>query len=204
MQLASLIARFLDLVLPPTDTARIVREAREEKLGALLSPQLVAPDVIALLPYRHSLVRALVIEAKFHRNERAYALLGAVLADYLEAMQEEEAPFGEVAPILVPIPLGVGRRRERGYNQIEEILRAAGLPYQPLLQRVRETLPQTTLPRAERLRNMEGAFAADQLDAAHTYIVLDDVTTTGATLAAAADALRAAGATTVQALALAH
>jgi predicted amidophosphoribosyltransferase len=110
----------------------------------------------------------------------------------------------------VPIPLGAGRRKERGYNQAEEIARRAGatlsIPLEAAaLIRTRETASQVSLPKWRRRENMLGAFdAAQQADPALLYIVVDDVCTTGATLLAAATALRAAGARKILPIALAH
>jgi ComF family protein len=110
----------------------------------------------------------------------------------------------------VPVPLGKERRRERGFNQVEEIARRVakelGITIDTaLLERVRETASQVSLPRRAREENMRGAFsAAHPANPSYTYIVLDDVITTGATLQAAIDALRAAGAQHIIPLALAH
>lgn len=203
--LARLLEGLIDLVLPRKDTARLVGDASPETLGSLSAPTLLPSGAVYLLPYRHRAVRAAILEAKFHRNERAFQLLGSVLADYLGTVAEDARPFGVAPFILVPVPLGERRRRERGYNQVEETARRGGIPVEPALLRIRETAPQTSLPRGARLANMEGAFAAAAPLSPHaTYIVFDDVMTTGATLAAAAAALRAAGATDVRELALAH
>ena len=74
-----------------------------------------------------------------------------------------------------------------------------------LLERTRDTKPQTSLNREARKRNMQGAFrATEPLDPDLAYIILDDVMTTGATLEAACTALTEAGALHVEAIALAH
>ncbi len=198
---ARAIGFVLDLVLPRADTARLVSEARAESFGALLSPAQLPDGRVALLPYRSPLVRAAVIETKFRRNERATTLLAGALRDYLDGYREE----GGALPRIVPVPLGAARRKARGYNQVELVARTAGVRPEALLLRVRETEAQTSLSRQKRLRNMADAFAiVGPLDPNDTYIVLDDVTTTGATLGAAAEALRKAGAARVELLALAH
>lgn len=134
---------------------------------------------------------------KFHgRREVARAvapLLGPALA---------EAAAG--CDLLVPVPLHRRRLRQRGYNQAALILRHArryaGLPVDALsLRRVRPTAPQTGLDRAARRRNVDGAFAVVRPGrvAGRAVLLFDDVVTTGATLAAASGALRAAGAARV-------
>ena len=106
---------------------------------------------------------------------------------------------------IVPVPLHKNRARERGFNQIELVLKA--LPqefrdgtlatYAPhLIERVRETKQQTRLSRSERLSNVAGAFSTPNAGALKkaNIVLVDDVTTTGATLVNAAHPLRRAGA----------
>lgn len=200
----------LDILFPPRDTESLVRDATLSELGRFVHPQMLADGRVSLMPYRTPLARALIQEAKFRGNERAAALLGNVLREYLRSWLEEHEPFEARSVILVPLPLSKERLKERGYNQSERIAVHAlsKLPevrLEALLMRTRDTLPQTSLPRRERLRNMEAAFsAALPLSGAHTYIVFDDVSTTGATLAAATEALSRAGAKEVLPLSLAH
>ena len=110
----------------------------------------------------------------------------------------------------MPVPLGRARRKERGFNQVEEIAKGAvaelGLAIDAtLLERTRETVSQVSLPREKREENMRTAFrAVRRADPAHIYIVIVDVITTGATRQAAVDALKDAGAEHIVPLALAH
>jgi predicted amidophosphoribosyltransferase len=125
---------------------------------------------------------------------------------------------------LVPVPLGPGRLRARGYNQSERLARALGRrwgrPVVPLLVRVRDTATQTALTPQARLANVAGAFEMRNGECRmrnegtptnsacripnsafeRPLILVDDVFTTGATLAEAARALERAGATTVLAV----
>lgn len=120
--------------------------------------------------------------------------------------------WGLAAEIVVPVPLHPRRKRGRGFNQAEKLARpfatALALTYAPeLLRRVRATPPQVrTASEAERRANVYGAFAcggdALQLRGARVVLV-DDVTTTGATFGACADALFQAGAEAVYGLAFA-
>lgn len=102
--------------------------------------------------------------------------------------------------VVVPVPLGQRRLRERGFNQSAilagHLAQRLGCEYAPrALRRRRETPPQSSLPLAERARNLENAFAAgrDPVEG-RAVLLVDDVLTTGATARAAATALRHAGA----------
>ena len=201
-----MLAPILDFLFPPKDTARIVARTNEIEFGRLLAPTVLASGAVGLLPYRHSLVRAAIIEAKFHRNPKALSLLATVLKDYLDAYALDVDAFEPVSVTLIPIPLSAQRRRERGYNQVEEIAKRGCISYDgKILARVRDTTQQTSLPRKARLENMTGAFAAvDSIESNRTYIILDDVHTTGATLESARAALIERGSTRVELLSLAH
>jgi ComF family protein len=111
---------------------------------------------------------------------------------------------------VLPLPLGPRRLAERGYNQALELARrlAPSKVDTRSLVRWRETVPQTTLGHADRLNNVERAFAVDPqyapaLRGAHLVLV-DDVMTSGASLGAAALALRQAGAARITAVVLAR
>ena len=101
------------------------------------------------------------------------------------------------------MPLHPSRRRERGFNQAEDLARHVGLPVALALKRIRQTPTQTGLPAAERHANVAGAFRATRVRsrlAAATVVLVDDVRTTGATLDACARALKEAGVREVFAL----
>jgi len=207
------LTHLLDILLPPRKSEALVREATLETIGTLVIPQIVeGAGATALLPYREPSVRALIVEAKYRDSKHAQELLGSILRDYLEQLVEDGQTLSGKKFVLVPIPLGARRLRSRGYNQVEQVchmalrspLREVSLAPE-LLERTRETLPQTSLPKGARSQNLQNAFhAVAPLDNAHTYIVVDDVVTTGATLKADRDGLRQAGASSVQLLALAH
>jgi len=114
--------------------------------------------------------------------------------------------------VLVPVPLHPSRERERGFNQSlwlaqcwAEVLPVAGV--QLLLNRSRWTGTQTRLDREERRRNVRGAFAVCPnvvVSADLTYVLTDDVFTTGSTLNECCRVLRRAGAVHLKVLTLAH
>ncbi len=114
--------------------------------------------------------------------------------------------------VLVPVPLHRTRERERGFNQSVVLARALAktLPVagiENLLLRRRRTGTQTRLPRADRMKNVRGAFALSPeavVRADLTYVVVDDVFTTGSTMNECCRVLRNAGAKSLKVLAFAH
>ncbi len=116
-------------------------------------------------------------------------------------------PAGVTA--VVPVPLARARERERGYNQAallaERIAASADLPLRPRwLTRLRDTPAQSELSAAERRANVRHAFGASPEVAGAHVVLVDDVLTTGATIAECSRALRAAGAAAIGVLTVAR
>ncbi len=135
-----------------------------------------------------------------HRADHA-TTLGLLLAD---AFARADLPRLNV---LVPVPLSPARLAERGYNQsaliAQSVAHATGLSMDTAtLARIRHTDPAAQLDREARARMMQGAFAATRRVDGQAIGLVDDVMTTGATMQAAAHALKAAGAQLVIALAV--
>jgi ComF family protein len=119
-------------------------------------------------------------------------------------------PALDQADVLLPMPLSPERLRERGFNQSLELARhlSPSKTVAGLLLRIRHTAPQSSLKREERLKNVVDAFAVEPLRTAELrgkrVVLLDDVMTSGASLFAAAQALRDAGAVHITGLILAR
>lgn len=116
---------------------------------------------------------------------------------------------------LLPLPLSTQRLHSRGFNQAWELVKAlahqsgtAAGTHAGLLLRIRDTPPQVRLGREARLRNVQGAFVVDPLHVrviqGRRVVLVDDVMTSGASLFAAAEALREAGASAVSAMVFAR
>ncbi|MCU4671459.1 phosphoribosyltransferase family protein [Microbacterium fluvii] len=132
-------------------------------------------------------------------------VIRAVKADGRTGCARELAPALRAAAVaagwapgtlVVPVPTSRAAYRRRGYRVVDLIARRAGLEVRPLLRARRRAADQRGLDREARRRNVAGAFAASGATGVRVVIV-DDVVTTGATLAEAAAALRAAGAEVV-------
>jgi ComF family protein len=128
----------------------------------------------------------------------------------LSTLWRREPRSIELPQLLLPVPLHRLRLRQRGYNQTLELARplarALGVPLRhDLLERVRRTDAQTELDAVSRRRNVRGAFALRAGVALPTHVaILDDVMTTGATLAECARVLKRAGVPRVDVWALAR
>ena len=153
----------------------------------------------------------LVADFKFHGQPE----LAQPLADRLaQAVRDALQTAGAVGPeLLVPVPLSAARLRERGYNQAWELARrlgpGLGVRAEPaVLLRPVDTAHQALLPRAERERNLRGAFMVDPARrgavTGRRIALVDDVMTTGATLREATLELQRSGAAEVQAWAFAR
>ncbi len=133
--------------------------------------------------------------------------LGEILSRHLIMLLSGQAwPVDFVAPV----PIGVARRAERGYNQATflalPLALAIGKAYLPTaLAKTRDTRSQVGLNAAQRQANVANAFEANRrIVENHSVLIVDDVTTTGATIQACAEALLCAGARQVYGLTLAR
>ncbi|MEO8438342.1 MAG: phosphoribosyltransferase family protein [Chloroflexota bacterium] len=153
-------------------------------------------------------VRSALHDLKYAGERRLAEPLGAAVA-------RRWARVGVGAALVVPVPVHAERERQRGYDQAALIATVAarilGLPMARTLERGRATVAQFELGRDERAANVAGAFrlrASDRSAAAAVdgrwVLLVDDVVTTGATLAACGSALRRAGAVAVSAIAVAR
>lgn len=141
-------------------------------------------------------LRAVIHALKYEGRRSLARPLAALMR-----LRGEEVLAG--ADFLVPVPLHASRRRERGFNQAADLAHHLGLPVSRALIRVRPTDAQTGLPAAQRHRNVRQAFAVaprSRTVAGGIVVLIDDVSTTGATLDACASVLKDAGACEVRAL----
>lgn len=209
MKMRGVFEVLLDAIIPPH--ARAARTKRRTPEDFVLSPtvhELLGVQITTLMDYREQPVQDLIRSLKYDRSGHAAHIAATILGEYLLEEIASHRTFSQKQVLIVPVPLHAQRAKERGFNQIELVLHALSAHFKNgesatlvshALTRVRKTMVQTRLPRSERLSNVAGAFAAtDPASIQNTLIFLvDDVTTTGATLVNAATPLRRAGASVI-------
>lgn len=143
-------------------------------------------------------LRELVHLYKFQGRAAVARELGPLLGQLAREELDGQLAGGGVR--VTHVPIAPARWQERGYDQSELLARRTaewlGLPFEPTLKRQKDTPPQTGLPARQRRRNLRGVFGTlDGIDIADTsYLLIDDVLTTGSTASACAHALKRAGA----------
>lgn len=149
----------------------------------------------------------LIVRMKYGKEERLAAYLGRRMACHVAVGAGQPRPYD----LIIPIPLHVGRLRERGFNQalllaweIGKVLEVEVDPF--LMVKKRATPPQAALAGDERRKNLRGVFDLKDPAAVEDkrILLVDDVYTTGATIEEASRVLLAAGALRVEAVVLAR
>jgi len=168
--------KLLDLLFPPRASQLILRTTPAVNLCAQSGCH---EGIFYCANYTHPLIHAAIGENKFYNSSRARTLLANVLTTWIDQKQ-----LGEVC--FIPVPLGKVRLRERGHNQVLSVLSMTQYLAASVLTRTKETVPQVSLGRQQRLHNIKGIFRCEvellvQLSG-KTLILFDDVATTGATL----------------------
>jgi len=214
-------SHLLDLLFPPRCGGCAARGACLAQLAPLVAPlcgrcgrplPAAARDRSLCRPCRVDGFRALdwaraaypfagPLRETIHRfkygEERARAAqLGLLLRPLLAELPPAVA---DRPPRVIPVPLAAARRRERGYDQSEELARvlaeASDLPLDRRLVRVRATRPQVGLARPARHQNVRAAFRWQGASLrGESFLLIDDVLTTGATADECAATLKSAGA----------
>lgn len=140
---------------------------------------------------------------KYRRNIGLGESIAGQMADFVRSLNWP-------IDILMPVPLGKNRLKERGYNQVGLVARPLaywlGLRYEPdALWKIRETRSQVGLTVSQRRENVYDAYQADQkVVMGKTILIMDDVATTGSTISACTAALLSAGAQDIYVLTIAR
>ena len=202
----AMLEHILDAIVPPRARSARMRARKLEDIPLTLTEHdLLGTQITTLMDYRDAAVQDLVRSLKYDGSGYAAKIAAELLAEYLREEIASLKLFSTKKILIVPLPLHKSRARERGFNQIEIVLQ--NLPQEfkdgivatfapQALARTRATSPQTKLSRAERIKNVAGAFEAGDpslVEGTHVFLI-DDVATTGATLLEAGKPLKKAGA----------
>ncbi|MGE0864004.1 MAG: ComF family protein [Vicinamibacterales bacterium] len=171
-----------------------------------------AVDWACAVDHYEGRLRDVIHALKYERRRSIAKPLGRL-------MRERGSGLLRDAGAVVPVPLHPHRQRERGFNQADDLARHLGVPVVPLLQRVRFTTSQIELPANARHQNVRDAFAltgnpkglppqirplrvggGNPSGLPDIVVLVDDVSTTGATLEACARVLKVGGVKEVRAL----
>ena len=180
-----------------------------EKRGCARCRALELPYSRCVAPWAYEFPVTQLVQALKYQGALANARVFGTRMVAQALREQADDPWPDAA-LVVPVPLHPSRLVERGFNQSHEIARivSRALDLQlagPGLRRIRGTAPQVGLSRQQRAGNLSGAFVAGPSLVAGRHIVLiDDVVTTGSTIATAAQALLDAGASGVVAWAAAR
>lgn len=207
----------VDTIAPPDPFIREIESLSPADFLNRAQRQKVAltDGVLSFFVYKDPLVKAAILEVKSYANRKIAKLLGCVLYELLVAELEDLDTFENFKnPLLLPIPMTRKSIRERGWNQCELFVDAIevasrGKTFETssnTLVKIKKTGDQVGKGRKERFQNLAQCFSVSNPGAVHgrNIIVLDDITTTGATLQEAKRALLEAGARRVLLVAIAH
>lgn len=193
---------------PRTLCSSCRRKLEQNAQGPFVAPKntLSIEGFYALGAYGSEPLTTLIHKIKYQRKEWVLEALRPAMAGAVA-----RSNLSRIIDVAVPVPLYPSRLRERGFNQAQLIALELGhilnIPIEPhALKRIRATKPQMSLREpAQRRRNVQRAFEAHCTESLkdRTILLVDDVTTTGATLQECAKALHAAGANKIFAFVLA-
>lgn len=218
-KLLKLIHTIIDLIFPHTcvgcqKSGQLLCTDCENLL--IITPTTVSDNITALFPYHHNVIKNLLWRLKYKQAGEVADILAPYLADVLLETSIDESVLNLKSEpiILIPSPMSKLRKRARGFNQAAKLAEALAKIHpdsfvvnENLVKKIKETKPQVTCrTRAERLNNIKNAFSANvpQELRYRQFVVIDDVSTTGATINEIIKVLRKTAAEKVSAAVIAH
>lgn len=215
MQVKKILQYVVDWIFPLRKSEQTLKHiTHEDILDLPKAAPIEAENTYALFSYRDSRVTSLIWEIKYHKNTHALSLIAPLLADLIQEEYAEKALFENWdACLLIPVPSTKTHVREHGYADTQCICEAL-VPFLPpeivyspqVLTKIVDTPKQHKLTnRNTRLNNLKNTQAVSTSIPPHTAVILiDDVTTTGATLDESRRALKIAGVKHIFAFTIAH
>ncbi len=201
-------AKWLEYIFPPSQDEVLVKRLNRNDFLSLCYTAKLNSNTQSLSFFSEPSVRASIHLAKFHHHTKAIDLLSILLKRHLDTLSSPH--------ILIPVPLSNTRYRQRGYNQVTEIINHTlnqtdkHQLKDDILIRIKNTPPQTSLSRHARKSNLHNAFTVKNIKYAKKILkdkkvlVVDDVTTTGTTFKEIEKVLKKIPGSKLSFLSLAH
>ncbi|MFH1361317.1 MAG: ComF family protein, partial [bacterium] len=195
----------LDLIFPPK--CEVCKKPGREHLcpECFAEIKFMKPHMgIYSVAVYEGVLRQAIRRFKFNKRKKLAQPLGVLMVQYLSQTPLEMKELD----LIIPVPLHKKRHQERGFNQAEHLANVVGkyheIPVQPVLERVKNTLANFDLPREKRFHNIREAFQVTDQAAVENkrVLLLDDIYTTGATIAECSATLKKAGAKRIEILTL--
>ena len=208
----------LDLAFPTNYNITYINKLSIEDFLYLTKPAIkpILSNTLSILDYKNKLTKKAILSLKFENNRQIAELFSQIIYDYLiEELANLKLTVNFDKPILISIPLHRTRLKKRGYNQIDLIAQKIAkidqntfLTYKRnILKKIKNTPSQAlTKNKQERLSNLKNCFRLINPKEIknQNIILLDDVTTTGATLKEAVKTLKQGQPKQIICITLAH
>lgn len=208
---------FIELLFPSEKyTARIQKLIETNTLASLPRANTLRSNIISLFSYQDPHVKTLIKQIKYKHNHTFTKEITKLLYEEMLGTLSDEISFHlDDKPIVIPVPMSSSRKKERGYNQTENIILEIKLHDKQQVFDYRSDIvfkkenfkPQTqTSTRDQRLQNIKKAFLTKdpKIIKNRTFFIIDDVVTTGATISEIESLLMHYGANQVYAFTIAH
>lgn len=216
-KLNKIIGIVFDFFFPRNNTDIILDKESPDTLSdkLLQARETENKSIYALFDYRDETIKNMIWSLKYRRNKHVANVFAQMLYDFfVEEFSDLHIYSDFDKPVLIPIPMHKKHLQQRGYNQTillaKELHKIGGDSFcvlrADILQKIKNSPSQTKLHKNKRLKNIIGTFCVRKPEEiiGRSVVVLDDVTTTGATLNEARKILRKAGAKRVIGIAVAH
>lgn len=170
----------------------------------------ICKTIVSIMPYS-GIIRQALHDYKFNNNPAYMKVFSYYIISYVEILNDSlPVRFTDFFDLITAVPISSRRFRQRGYNQSElparEFAAHFDMPVSfDAVKRIKDTRPQSSLPRIRRQYNVKDVYKADPEIVKNKHILLfDDIFTTGSTINSCAAALKAAGAENISAITFAN
>ncbi|MHB1316850.1 MAG: ComF family protein [Minisyncoccota bacterium] len=210
----NIFSYIFEWLFPPRNTEISTQSFKPENLLTIPRAKEIDQNTFALFSYKDIRVTSLVWEIKYHKNKTALSHTTPLLTDYIIEEYSERSLFENWNTcLLIPVPTTKKQKNKRGYSHTEFIceniikLLPKNITYSPnILEKIIDTPAQhKQKDRRSRLKNLRGTQkVSGKIEPNTSVILIDDVTTTGATLNESKRALKEAGVKNIISFTIAH